>query len=147
MFEANSIIKYIGLGLIGIGYYYFIGSIKLEQYEIFCFSISAFLFVLSDFFDLKILENEGKKIKKKKWITFWGYCKSSSLLLAILFVTLFPYFHPNFTEEFINKLSNTSLLIGLGLTILLIGYRSDRKTLEFLNSIAKELEKTYRRLK
>jgi hypothetical protein len=144
MFDSNNYIKYIGFGFLLLGYYYYFDYLKLDQFTIFSFTIAAFSFVLVDSLEYK-LNIERERLKKNNGVNhrrvkFYDYSRRISGALGITFIVVVPHFNPNWNEAFIDKLSNTSLLVGLGLTILLIGYRSDKSILELVEHIQQQLQ-------
>lgn len=130
--------KFIGLGLIFVGYYYFLGKLNLNQLTIFSFSLSAFFFVIADFCEYQ----KDQLLNKRTWkYSFWSYLHNGFQGLSALAIVLFPYFKPNWDDDFINKINNTSLLCGLGLTILLMGIKTDKKNFKFIMNIFDNFDK------
>ncbi|MGG1676880.1 hypothetical protein ACIFOT_14170 [Neobacillus sp. NRS-1170] len=136
MYEANSIIKFIGSGLVMMGILYCTGLILLNEWQITCYSLSAFAFVASDIFDFA-LEPYDKKLFNNILVAGkikrLNKAKAISYFIAISFITWIPFVHTPSSQESIVTLSNTVLLIGLGATIILIGFRMDKKVTRDIN--------------
>jgi hypothetical protein len=138
----DNITIFLGLGFIIVGYYYLIDKFSLSPYSILAFSISAFLFVIADYCEFRYTEIKGIN-NKSKWLYFWRYMHSIFQGLAAITIVLLPLYHPNWNDETINKINNTTLLFGLGITILLIGLKTERNRWIFIDKILRNQEEMF----
>lgn len=133
LFKGNYLIKAVALGFILLGFYYFLGLGSINTYTILCFSVSGFLFIISDFCGFK--SNQYSRSKNNKKRKAWMAAQVATSILAVLFIVLFPYVNIKVSDENMEIFINTSLLLGLGLTIWLIASKSEREYDRFLDRL------------
>ncbi|WP_349729916.1 hypothetical protein [Peribacillus frigoritolerans] len=136
MYEANSIVKFMGWCLVIMGILYCTSYLYLNEWQITCYSLSAFAFVLLEVVDFVSEPYDNKlthplsdapiirRLNKAKQITYF---------IAISFITWLPFIHKPLSNVSSPTLPNTVLLIGLGVTIILIGYRMDKRVARDFN--------------
>lgn len=90
-------------------------------------TVSAFLFVLSDYIQIY-----SEKYSKES-VIFRGFQHLAIFLnaIAIIFIVVFPFLNLGFEESFYDIIGTTLLLVGLGLSILLIAKKNERKMEEY----------------
>lgn len=127
-----NITKSVGLGYIFLGMYYCLGITTIDKQAIASISVSAFLFVLSEF--IHIQSDKVKKYRKLHFVmrgapTFLG-------ALAILAIIIIPFIRfEKFTENFYDILGTTLSFISFGLSICIIGKKIEKREQEYRDDV------------
>lgn len=132
--DKDIMVRSIGMGYILLGVYYFFGNTWIDGQVIASLSISAFLFVLSDCFQVY-----SEKYSNKRILNFFQYLAILLNAIAMMFVIVIPFLKLRFDEQVYDIIGTTLLLIGLGLSIYLIAKKNEKRTearyAEILNTI------------
>lgn len=122
MFRDN-ITRSVGLSYIFLGSYYALGMASINKQTVAGVSISAFLFVLSDF-----VQSYSEKYSKESNI-YLGLQVLATLLntAAIMFMLIFPFIDFDFTNAFFDIAGTSLTLASLGFTIFLMAKKNEEK--------------------
>ena len=147
--DRENITKSVGVAYILLGIYYAGGSTTINKQSIASISISAFLFVLSDFTQIY-----SEKFKKDGIIYKVLQRVSPGLTTgAILALIIFPFINARRIDEFTFDIIGTTLsFITVGISIYLIAKRNEKRDKEYfeklleLNRINENINEAGRRI-
>lgn len=136
MFMMNSlingaIIQAMGVGLILVGVFSFFGLTEINQLTIFSFTVAGFLFLIAERLYPLIQKYEGKS---KNIYRFFQALYMFVITTAMMVIMCLPYIKIEISETFLDKLSDMTLFIGLGITLILFGSKSGNEVLNFLDT-------------
>ena len=119
----DNITRSVGLSYIFLGGYYALGIASINKQTIASISVSAFLFVLSDF-----IQSYSEKYKQESTI-FQGLqlLATFSNALAIMIMLIFPFMDSELTNEFLDIAGTSLTLASLGFTIFLMAKKNEEK--------------------
>ena len=132
----DNITRSVGLSYIFLGSYYAFGLASINKQTVAGVSISAFLFVLSDF-----VQSYSEKYSKVSNI-YLGLQVLATLLntAAIMFMLIFPFIDFDFTDVFFDIAGTSLTLASLGFTIFLTAKKNEEKNNRQLEESRKRIE-------
>ena len=147
--DRENVTKSVGIAYVLLGIYYAVGSTTINKQTIVSISISAFLFVLSDFAQIY-----SEKFKKDGIIYKVLQSAGPALTMgAILALIIFPFLDARRIHEYTFDIIGTMLsFITVGISIYLIAKRNEKREKEYfeklreLDRIDKNINEAGRRL-
>lgn len=124
MINTNTIIKFIGVSLIFLGYWRLTDYIILDSIFTFSFSLTGFLFILYDWCNMH-LENIKRLKKPLREVRIIRVIRDLLLMLCSFSILALPHLPINWSEKLLTKLNDSVVLLGLGIVVFLIGKKSD----------------------
>ncbi|MGZ0050161.1 hypothetical protein [Brevibacillus gelatini] len=114
----DSLTKYMGFSLVVVAFMRSLDFVVFTSTSLIGYAVSALFFAVIDLINFKVDEGDDPfRFNKTKKLLY--------LLAALSFTTL-PYINISWSIEYISKINDTSVLIGVGTILIISGFKSEK---------------------
>lgn len=125
MFDSNIITIFIGFGLFTLGWFRVTNFVNLEPKYLFSFSMAAFLLILSDLCGFLFNKFNLNKKEKSNYLKIF---KVNFIAMSAMAIMILPHLPFSWNNELYLKLSDGLALCGLGISVIIIGLKTNEVT-------------------
>lgn len=133
--SSNMMIIFLGFAMIALGILSFFDElVRVDPLTLFSFSLGALFLVIADFLDY--LYQEKRQTAKRFLLETLIATKVFMFMFTGISIILLPFALFNVNEIILQKISDATVLIALGITLMFMGYKAInelRKVLETIN--------------
>lgn len=124
----NVIVFFIGVSFLLLGTFRYTEIIVLSGRFLLGFTVAAFFFIVADFFDYQV-----KKMESRGFVFYpfkmrvYQSIQLAAVGFSALSIILLPHLIEYIDNDFVLKLSDTFLMLSLGVTVCLTSLKSIKK--------------------